>query len=226
MVALPSGTSVVEHALAALAAAGEDDQRQVRPRGLLGQHLPAGARGLRVERLVGEDDGAGSGLDLAEQLGGARRRRSPARPSRRGAGRRARRRGRSARAPARAARGRSGSGDLGSPPFGEVSPLRISGSAPPRYSRRPVSTPWNSRSSRPTRSPSAPMRQLADAVLVGARAPLDQRDRLAHLAERLEVAQQDHRVGQVGDVDRRLHVSPTRPAWAIIRMVNTPCWPR
>src|SRR3954471_21026210 len=50
--------------------------------------------------------------------------------------------------------------------------------------------------------------QLAHRVLVGAGAPLDQRDRLADLTERLEVAQQDHRIGQVGEVDRRLQGLP------------------
>src|SRR3954447_16422121 len=46
--------------------------------------------------------------------------------------------------------------------------------------------------------------QLAHRVLVSAGAPLDQRDRLADLAEGLEVAQQDHRIGQIREVDRRL----------------------
>src|SRR3954447_25742982 len=46
--------------------------------------------------------------------------------------------------------------------------------------------------------------QLAHGALVGTRAALDQRDGLAHLAEGLEVAQQDHRIGQVGEIHRRL----------------------
>ena len=48
---------------------------------------------------------------------------------------------------------------------------------------------------------------LADGGFVRAGALLDDRDRAAHLPHRLEVAQQDHRVGEVGHVDRRPHVA-------------------
>ncbi len=45
---------------------------------------------------------------------------------------------------------------------------------------------------------------FADRVLVRPGPLLDDRDRAAHPPERLEIAQQDHGVGQIGDVDRRL----------------------
>ena len=63
--------------------------------------------------------------------------------------------------------------------------------------------------------------ELADRALVRAAALLHDRDRLADLAARLEVAQQDHRVGEVARVDRRvssaLPIEPhvrARPGWS------------
>ena len=50
------------------------------------------------------------------------------------------------------------------------------------------------------------MRELADGPLVDAAALLDDRDRLPDFALRFEVAKQDHGVGQVAGIDRRLHL--------------------
>src|SRR5688500_2552846 len=56
--------------------------------------------------------------------------------------------------------------------------------------------------------------QLTDRALVLAGALFQYGDRLAHLAARLEVAQQHHRVGEIADVDRTLHV----PDQALLRV--------
>ena len=49
--------------------------------------------------------------------------------------------------------------------------------------------------------------EFADRVLVRAGALLDDRHRAPHAAERLEIAQHDHGVGEIGDIDRLLHVA-------------------
>ena len=48
---------------------------------------------------------------------------------------------------------------------------------------------------------------FANGRFVDAGALLDDRHRAPHRAERLEIAQQHHGVGEIGDVDRRLHVA-------------------
>ena len=70
----------------------------------------------------------------------------------------------------------------------------------------PRNTPWKSTSGSPTCRPSVDP-ELADRVLVLAGALLDHRDRPLDRAARLEEAQHDHRVGEIGDVDRRAHVA-------------------
>ena len=69
----------------------------------------------------------------------------------------------------------------------------------------PVSTPWNSRSGGPRWIAVRRHPHLADGALVGAAALLQHRGRDLQLARVLEVAQDDHRVGEVAQVDRRLH---------------------
>ena len=74
--------------------------------------------------------------------------------------------------------------------------------------RRPMMRPSSSRNSR--------MRPLVLAAAL-----LHHRDRLPHLAPRLEVAQQDHRVGEVAGVDRRVS-SGCRSAPAARRSGSSP----
>ena len=57
------------------------------------------------------------------------------------------------------------------------------------------------------RNPAIGYLQLADGVLVMAGSLLDDRDRPPNAPERLELAQEHHRVGEVRDIDRRLHVA-------------------
>ena len=57
------------------------------------------------------------------------------------------------------------------------------------------------------RNPAAVDAIFADRVFVRAGALLDHRYRPPNPPERLEIAQQDHGVGKVGDVDRRFHVA-------------------
>ena len=71
----------------------------------------------------------------------------------------------------------------------------------------PRSTPWKSISGSPERDPALADAIFADRVFVRAGPLLDHRHRPAHPPERLEIAQQDDRVGEIGDVDRRLHVA-------------------
>ena len=78
-----------------------------------------------------------------------------------------------------------------------------SGSVGPSKTGTPVSTPWNSRSGSPTWMPPSSIAELADRALVPAAPLLDDRDRLPHFALRLEVAEQDDRIGQVARVHRR-----------------------
>ena len=54
-------------------------------------------------------------------------------------------------------------------------------------------------------SPLRGHREVADGGVVHAAALLHDRDRLADPSLRLEVAQQDHAVGEIADVDRRVH---------------------
>jgi hypothetical protein len=70
----------------------------------------------------------------------------------------------------------------------------------------PVSTPRNSRSGSPTLQPSLGQAELANRAFVRASALLEDGHCLPHFASRLEVAHQDHGIGQVARVDRRLHV--------------------
>ena len=48
---------------------------------------------------------------------------------------------------------------------------------------------------------------FADRRFMRAGALLDDRHRAPHRAQRLEIAQQDHGIGEIGDIDRRLHVA-------------------
>src|SRR5258706_16118274 len=47
--------------------------------------------------------------------------------------------------------------------------------------------------------------ELANSRFMHAGAFLDDRHRAAHRAQRLEIAQQDHGIGEIGDVYRRLY---------------------
>ena len=83
---------------------------------------------------------------------------------------------------------------------------RCRGLPPPTNRGTPVSTPSNSLE----RLPDARRRRCAIlssriVVLVRAAALLDDRDRLADRAARLEEAREDHRVGEVAHVDRHAH---------------------
>ena len=92
----------------------------------------------------------------------------------------------------------------------------------------PVRMPRKSRSGVADVDPAAAHVRTRGCVRsCAAAALLHHRDRLPHLAPGLEVAQQDHRVGQVAGVDRRVHLRRRSAPWcAPIRMVATPCWPR
>ena len=69
----------------------------------------------------------------------------------------------------------------------------------------PRNTPWKSTSGSPIRTPRRS--RIRGSCPRAPRPLLDDGNGAADRARSLEVAQQDHRVGEIGDVDRRLHVA-------------------
>ena len=98
---------------------------------------------------------------------------------------------------------------------------------PPSYCGTPVMIPRNPRAARRPRRPCSVIRQLPERPLVLAGPLLEHAHGLADLALRLEVAEQQDRVGQVAHVDVASPSPPTiRPCWATTMMVTTPFWLR